>query len=208
MPGRCPAGAKHQVPQRPTVPTTGKPRPSRCAWDVVEAQSLQMGLELLLICRVGLMFHHLSTSGSNIAQQIWVSLWKCQKNHGQSVKIIIFPQKLLAFFWVSLGSPNPQWVLGFPDVGWCPCHRCAQRRTSEPTWHGLPSPPRPGLRPHFYQLMAYDGLWWWVSWVYYDGLDMGWKWVGLWWVMTRGNYLKITDCYQFCRVWQLVITSC
>ena len=167
----------------PAVPTTGKnPRPIRCAWDVVEAQSLQMGLELLLICRVGLMFHHLSTSGSNIAQKMGFSLKIPKKKSWSISQIIIFPQKLLAFLvFISDHQTPPQWVLGFPDVGWCPCHRCAQRQTSEPTWRGLPSPPRRDLRHHLYQLMAYDGLWWWVSWVYY-GL-LWWVYYGLlWWV--------------------------
>ena len=135
-----------------------------------------MGLELLLICRVGLMFHHLSTSGSNIAQKMGFSL-KIPKKIMVNQSNHHFSPEVTSLFGVSLGSPNTPPVLGFPDVGWCPCHRCAQRQTSEPTWRGLPSPPRRDLRPHFYCLI-------------------GWLMMS----KNRENYVKITDCYQFCRV--------
>ena len=91
----------------PAVPTTGKnPRPIRCAWEVVEAQSLQMGLELLLICRVGLMFHHLSTSGSNIAQKMGFSLKIPQKKIMVNQSNHHFSPEVTSLFGVYLGSPN------------------------------------------------------------------------------------------------------
>lgn len=85
----------------------------------------------------------------------WVSLWKYPKKIMVNQSNHHFSPEVTSLFGVSLGSPNTPPVLGFPDVGWCPCHRCAQRQTSEPTWRGLPSPPRRDLRPHFYCLMGW-----------------------------------------------------
>jgi hypothetical protein len=75
-----------------------------------------MGLELLLICRVGLMFHHLSTSGSNIAQKMGFSL-KIPKKSWSISQIIIFPQKLLAFLVFLSDHQTPPQCWASPTSG-------------------------------------------------------------------------------------------